>query len=163
MASAKVKTRGGTIKQLVTRRKPIQKRALIEAGEFWHENMLPNHFDASAHFRYRGPDTYRPRSKKYNKRKRALFGHSIPLVFSGDLKRVVLQEQRVSGTSKRATVNLKGTRYLFPFKKNTRDHDKAAELTALHPQEGIKLGKVVRASRERQFNAIKGTKTERIA
>lgn len=163
MATAKVKTRGGTIKQLVTRRKPLQKRALIEAGEHWHENILPLHFDPSAHFRYRGPDTYRPRSRKYNKRKRALFGHTIPLVFSGTMKRVVLQEQRVSGTSKRATVNLKGTRYLFPFKKNTRDHDKAAELTALHPQEGTTLGKVVRASYERQFNSLKGNTTERIA
>lgn len=163
VAKATKKTRGMSVRKLVTRRKPIIKKALIDAGEFWHERYLPLHFNPSAFFRYRGPESYRPRADSYNKRKQARFGHRNPLEFTGTLKRLVLQEQRVTGTSKRATVNLRGPRYLFPFKKHSRDHDKAAELTQLHPQEGRVLGRRIRTTVEREINNTKGTKVERIA
>lgn len=163
MARAKIISKGGPDK-IIVRRKPIQKRALMDAGEFWHERFLPLHFDQSAFFRYRGPETYRPRAASYNKRKRTLFGHNAPLVFSGTLKRMVSRERRVTGTSKRATVNLRGPRYLQPFKRNARDHDKAKELAATHPQEERMLGRMLKKNMEAEFNRLsRRTTIERIA
>lgn len=162
VATAKVITRGLSPKKLRSNFKPVVKKGLAEIGGFWHERFLPLHFHPSAKFRYRGADTYLPRSAQYEKRKRRLFGHNLPLVFSGDLKKSILSEQRVSATSKKATVTLRGTRYLYPFKKNARDHDKAKELTVLRVDEGRTLSKRLKTNIEREFARIKGTQTERL-
>ncbi len=119
------------------------KPSLKEAVELWHQDITPLHFHPSAFFRYKGPDTYQPRNFRYNQRKYKRFGHRNPLQYSGQLKREVLRESRVSGTAKSATLVMRGPKYLFQFKLGGDDHDKAKELTAVHPQELKRLSDFV--------------------
>lgn len=159
---ARIVSRGGP-ETLLKASKKIIKIALNETGQLWHQKFLPLHFMSSANYRYRTADTYQPRSRDYMKRKRLAFGHSLPLVFTGELRRGMLRERRVTGSAKRAVVTLKGTRYLYPFKKDAKDHDKAKEITATHPQELTTMGKRLKLNIERRYNANKEKKTERIS
>ena len=75
------------------------KEALAEAGALWHGEMMPKHFTESGARLYR----YDRRSAKYTKRKRQLFGHGLPLVFSG-ATRTLASIRDIRSTSKRTRV-----------------------------------------------------------
>jgi len=82
----------------------LKKEAYMRVGKIWLKKMLPAHFRAGAASKY----GYEPRSLRHNRRKRAIFHHTQPLVFTGALKREVLSPagHSVSATSKGARVRL---------------------------------------------------------
>lgn len=55
------------------------KRGFANAGAFWHRNYRTRHFERGAFQRYK----YRPRSRRYSKRKQKNVGHQNPLVLTG--------------------------------------------------------------------------------
>lgn len=117
--------------------RPILKEELQNVIRFWHKDMLPNHFTTTAVNRY----GYQKRSKKYMIRKARKFGHQRALVFSGEMERQVTRMIRVSGSSKRARGRLSGPRYLFAYRKDVGQPDKAADLTAVTQEEVLTMAK----------------------
>ena len=68
--------------------------------------QLDDHFAQNAQQRFK----YKRRSRAYNQRKQRLFGHTRPLVFSGDLERAILSSAKVTATSKGSKVKARGSR-----------------------------------------------------
>lgn len=115
----------------------ISKVGWEHAGEVWHREILPRHFTEQGAREYAAAGSrgeYKRRTKKYEDRKLRKFGHRRPLVYTGDLEREVtrMREVRVVGdNSKRrgaVRIVLRGPRYLFAYRKDLKQPDKAAEL-----------------------------------
>lgn len=58
----------------------LQRSAFTRIGEYWHRYHRPKHFTKSGASEY----GYLARSVKYEKQKLRKYGHSNPLVFSGE-------------------------------------------------------------------------------
>jgi hypothetical protein len=130
-------------------------------GRHWHETMLPRHFSLEARDRY----GYQPRGKTYQfykelaARGKGPFQHQGPvleqgkmdLVFSGLLRRTMLDPARIRAFPSRVTVTMIGPRYITmrPFK--TRQPDKAAEVTAVTPDEQRELDQVLEKEVHQRF------------
>lgn len=111
----------------------VSKLAWQAAGETWHVEILPRHFTTQGARDY----GYQRRSAKYQERKLKVWGHDRPLTYSGDLEHAVarIRDVRVVGdNSKRAgaaKIVLHGPRYLFAYRKDLKQPNKAAELQAV--------------------------------
>jgi len=81
-------------------------RVCNRLGALEVRDQFPDHFAPNAQQRFK----YKRRTKKYEKRKQRLFGHTTPLVYTGDLERAVLSSAKVTATSKRGTVQARGSR-----------------------------------------------------
>lgn len=120
----------------------ISKRAWQAAGEFWHAEILPRHFEPDAARVYR----YQRRSRSYEARKLRQVGHRRPLEFSGELRRTVARTRdvRTSGTrGGAARIVLRGPRYLYAYRKDLKQPDKAAELKAVSYRDARDLARVL--------------------
>lgn len=104
--------------------KRAAKAELAEVPQHWHEKYLPGHFKRENMSKYK----MKERSESHNRRKRKLYGHSDPLVFTGDMKREVSRQIKVTSTSKGARGVLRGPRYLYQRRKKYNQPDKAAEI-----------------------------------
>ena len=102
------------------------KASLGEVGLEWHRNTLPKHFEENAGARYR----YQSRSPKHMRDKLRLFGHAKPLVFRGVLSAQVMRMARISYTAKGVRVTMRGPKYLYQYRKDYKQPDKAKEITA---------------------------------
>lgn len=77
-------------------------------GAMWHEEMLPDHFLASASSRYH----YRPRSRAYLARK-LKGGHGRdPLVYRGLMKELLTSSRITRAFPTRVTIRMIGPRYV---------------------------------------------------
>jgi len=137
--------------------KAAVKEALLATGRTWHTTMLGKHFAANAVQRYR----YKSRSRKYRERKERRFGHQLPLVFSGNLRRLVTRQAKLSSTSKGARVGLTGPRYLYAYRKDFAQPDKAKELTAITPGEVRELAQLLDTLVTTRLNTNRETRTRR--
>lgn len=121
----------------------ITKVAWEAAGELWHEEILPLHFEVSAYSEYR----YKRRESRYEERKFKRWGHRKPLTWTGDLQRRVtrIRDVRVVGDNSRrrgaARVVLYGPRYLFAYRKDLNQPDKARELRTVSRTDASKLAR----------------------
>lgn len=121
----------------------VSKVGWSAAGDFWHEEILPRHFTHAGAREY----SYQKRTRAYEVRKVKRYGHSRPLEYSGDLKRAVLRSREVrtvGDNSKRAgavRIKLRGPRYLFQYRKDAKQPDKARELSAVSPKDGDRIAK----------------------
>jgi hypothetical protein len=121
----------------------ISNAAWSIAADFWHEKLLPKHFDRGAYREYR----YQARTRAHERRKARKFGHNRPLVYSGALERQVLRAREVrtlggagsvrrkgahAGTVKGggATIRVRGPNYLKPQTRSPRMPDFAQEIRA---------------------------------
>ena len=123
---------------------------LAETGRRWHGTMLPGHFEIAAEKKY----AYKPRTKGYSIYKAKRFGHRRPLVFSGAMERQLRQAARVTSTSKGVRVALTGPKYLFAYRKDYQQADKAAEITATTDAEAQALSEKLDASMTRRLAAV---------
>ena len=124
------------------------KDAWAKAGRFWFRKILGKHFKTSAKSEY----DYQPRKPGYMKRKAKRFGHQKPLVLSGNLQRMVGRIENVRETSKGANVTLHGPRYLYMYRKNLKEVDKAKELRAVSEKDAGLLGEVLDKNIVREAN-----------
>ncbi len=81
-------------------------RVCNRLGALEVREQLDEHFDPNSQQRFK----YRRRTRKYEERKQRLFGHTTPLVYSGELRRAVLSSAKVTATSKRGSVIARGSR-----------------------------------------------------
>lgn len=122
----------------------ISKEAWTEAGDHWHEKILPKHFRQGAAAEY----GYAPRSRAYMKQKAASKGHQRPDVYKGDLERQVLRLRdvraiRARGESEGAVnVKLSGPRYLHQ-RQQPRQPNLALELSTVSERDADELADVI--------------------
>ena len=128
------------------------KTEFAHVGQYWHERMLADHFKIAAEKKY----YYQPRKASYIRRKAKRFGHRRPLEFTGDMKRQVTRMARITSTSKGARVAMTGPRYLYMYRKDLNQPDKAAELTFVTNEEINKLAQILD---RRMTTRIAGVKT----
>lgn len=130
--ASKTVTYRGTKKFKPKEFRKVVKAELQRIVLFWWKKFLPKHFSTRAQYYYR----YRHRTKLYNTKKMSKKGHKIPLVFTGNLKRMVTQSVKISGSSKRAQGKLNAPNYTYMYQKSDSGHvDKAAELTVMTEKE----------------------------
>ena len=156
MARAKMIIVNGSKQKLRTVTREM-KEVLKQVALFWHKELLPQHFEEGAARKY----NYQPRSRKHNKRKRKKFGHKIPLVFSGHMAQSVMRPPRISGNKKKATANLKGPRYLFQFRKDFVQPDKAAEIIKVSRRDEQQMDNKLDKIMTKLLRANKPTKVRR--
>ena len=153
MARAKMIIVNGSKQKLRTVTKEM-KGVLKQVVEYWHKELLPQHFKEGAARKY----NYQPRSRNHIKRKRKKFGHAIPLVFSGHMSQSVMRPPRMTGNKKKATANLKGPRYLFQFRKDFVQPDKAAEIIAVSRRDEQRMDNFMNKIMIKMLRANKPTK-----
>jgi len=141
--------------------KAIVAEALAWVIKYRHGRVLKKHFQASAAGRYH----YKRRSYKYVQRKERKFGHRDPLVFTGDMKRQVLQRialRAIKGKGA-ATGRMKGPRYLHmggrgkstgPPMGDELNRDTKAELKT--------MGDLFHRRSAKALDALKGNRTVKI-
>lgn len=134
------------------------KPELARVVQWWHSKILPGHFLIAAEGKYR----YRRRSASYLRQKVKRFGHRRPLEYTGDMKRQVTSMARITSTSKGAKVNMTGPRYLYMYRKDLKQPDKAAELTAITASEVDKLAQILDRRLTRRLNSVDKTETRRM-
>ena len=118
----------------------MRREAMKRAGAYWQQKMLPKHFQPGAIRTY----GMKRRTAAYQKRKKAK-GIRHAVVWSGQLKSLMLRRQIVRAFPTRATINIPGPSYLSMRPKGNRpnlgeevtavikrDED---ELTKIHDQE----------------------------
>ena len=139
------------------------------AATHWHRKMLPDHFEYSAERRY----GYRPRTKAHVKRKQRTKGHSLPLVFSGLLKRQVTARGTVPKvTRRRVTLTLTAPKYAYYKPRRPKGAPKLkrteagvspmhAELTTVTDAEADALARLVHERVEMRLNHYRQRKTIR--
>lgn len=107
-------------------------KAGYEAGlDDWHEHTLPKHFTRAGADEY----GYEKRTKAHMKRKARKYGHQNPLMFSGDMKRMLQQMARITSTSRGGAVTMDAPRYVYYGQKlreitavSRADEDRMAEV-----------------------------------
>ena len=138
-----------------------QFRQLVKEGlrnliqNFWHPEILPEHFKPAAKRRYK----YDPRGLKYlrwKKKKQPLAG---PLEFTGRSKRQLTRSIKVSGSAKKATGTMQAPRHFWM--KPPGGPDKPAEVTAVTKREALIMAKMLNSRVTKRLNALKDKKTYR--
>jgi len=152
------------------------KAMILEAwtivGERWHRELRPKHFTTAGAREYgyspRKGDTGNAGSKgfwrSYTGRKQRTFGHTRPLVWSGELE----QLSRARRIEARAFTTRSRVRVIMPLasKANWRNPhsqiDMRAELTTVSPGEGEELVALHNASMHERLNRHIGKETTTI-
>lgn len=128
--------------------KQLLARAWEHAGEHWHRNILAKHFTHRGATEY----GYQERSVKHNRRKLRKFGHTYPNVFTGEMKHAVMRARELSATSKGGKVVLYGPTHLYAFRKDYKQPDKAAEISAISEADARELAAVIDRYIEQELN-----------
>lgn len=120
-----IRKRGATPGILQKERGRVQKDAFHGIGARWHKEFLGKHFENSAYSRY--PGVYQPRKGErgsgrhfkgsYTAKKLRMFGHTRPLVYTGESLRLA-KIRDVRATSKGAAVRLKSRKLNFRHPKS---------------------------------------------
>ncbi len=118
----------------------IVKLCWHDVGLHWHQKFRPRHFSAAAWSLYR----YKPRSRRYWFRKMKKTGQGLPLVFSGESRRLSQNAQ--------ITSTFKGVRIAMTVGKMTFRPQLVDELKQINEQEYRELEGVMGKSLERELN-----------
>ena len=132
-----------------------------DIGDHWVRTMLPGHFERGAREKY----GYAARSKGYLARKTNVWrkGKAAPpfldLVFSGDMRRVMLSVVSVRGFPSRTTITMVAPNYMT-FRPKGNQPDKHAEVTRVTPAQERELSELLNERVTEKLNALKEPKTE---
>lgn len=126
------------------------REAMVEGAEYWHTNMMPQHFTSGAAAKY----NYAPRTRKYMRRKASKMGHQRGLEYSGHSRMQAKEDYNIRGGSiagrPSGTVSMSMPSYFVQHPKGSTFIDKPAELTRTTSDEERELaGVVTRAVAER--------------
>lgn len=142
---------------------------LRAAAEFWHRELMPGHFTVEGgrkyHYQPRKGDDEGPRlpytrkdgtvttraNQHYSWRKRREKRHNKPLVWSGQTEDDAKASVKLTVTWRGGRVEAKAAmdlpRYMYMYRKDLKQPDKADELTRTTPDEQLTLRDVA----ERHF------------
>jgi hypothetical protein len=143
------------------RYREFSKRGFEVAAAWWHQALLPEHFQQFAAAKYR----YKPRTKKYLDRKRKLAergivkdGGRLPLVFSGTMRDLMVRAAVIRGFPTRATLRMEAPRYVT-FRPKANQPDKVAEVTRVLPAQQQRLEEIYRDHVEGELKDFREKKT----
>lgn len=146
----------GTPDLLVRASRRIMKEKLMEIPRLWHSLYIRGHFQPEAAAKY----GYRPRSGRYLKRKRKKYGHAVPLVATGLMRRQLQRGIFVSGSASKIRGVMYGPRYVYM--KTTAKNNRPAmgeEVTRTTREEERVLGEHLDAAVTRAMNDCKDSRT----
>lgn len=83
-------------------------------GDAWHRYYRRTHFSTRASNKY----GYAKRAKSYNRRKRRIFGHTIPLVLSGE-SRSLSETRKIKATKRSVTIRMPVRAFNFKPKNSS--------------------------------------------
>ncbi len=109
----------------------IIRDSLEVAAIYWYDKFLAKHFRREGFQRYH----YKPRTKKYVKRKMRKYGHADPLVFTGESRQRAQQFIDLRPVARRVTHVLHLPKHFYQYHVGSGAPDKVAELTRLLPRE----------------------------
>jgi hypothetical protein len=115
------------------------------------EKFLPTRF--SDRIQYEIPHVFRKRGKKYNRRKLRQYGHTIPNVLTGRLKKDMPKTARITATATGGKIHLraywagKAKKKSSGFAKQGMTEQQRAELETLSKRESGRMAKAA----ERRF------------
>jgi hypothetical protein len=99
---------------------------------------LPERFKGGSGTAPGGKFQFKRRSSRYNKRKQRIWGHSTPLVYSGELRDTVFRTARVVATSKRGELRASGSR------KSRLSAEMRREIEFIPPSEETEFRQTIR-------------------
>jgi hypothetical protein len=144
LAAAMAKGAGTTTQLMRLWLENAYEKALVH----WHANIRPKHFQESAISEY----GYRSRTADYEDRKEDKFGHSRPLVYTGESQRATEQFQ-VRPTSKGATLAMGAGNLAFQRGKGPNLRE---ELTTVSLPDTAEMGQVFERSMDMQIRGWPG-------
>ena len=164
------------IKQTITRRglnidaqtwRGMIAQAWEDTAQFWYVKILPKHFTEAGKKEY----GYAPRQKAtprrtkdgkyrgtrdgYETRKFRKYGHRKPLVLTGEMQRSIMRIMDIKGTLKSGKIALHGPKYLYMYRKDIREINKAKELSTISEKDANLCAKQLDASLMQQVKAHK--------
>ena len=157
---------GPTPKNLRRHWNDIHREAAVFAGDYWHTRFRPLHFKNLATRRY----GYQPRQgealqgakgfrRSYTGQKLQMFGHTRPLVYTGQSE--TLSEQRtIVATAKggqfgSATASVRMPTSGLNRRSSPRSPNMAQELRTVIPEEIDEIGQAVRAFLAQRYGQIR--------
>ena len=136
-----------------------QKKAFRAVGEYWHQHILPQHFTHAGARRY----GYQRRSRRYESYKLRKYGHTYPLVKTGQMKREALMIRDVREKNSRVKVFLHGPKHLWQFRKDYGASDKAKELTAVDSKDEATIIRIFDQVMTEELGRASGARIGRIS
>ncbi|MGB0714271.1 MAG: hypothetical protein ACPGXK_00220 [Phycisphaerae bacterium] len=159
-------TQTGPMPREVRKQLPlIKKKAFMAAGRFWHRYFRPKHFTAKGAREY----GYAPRKGErgsgrafkgsYTARKLKRFGHTRPLVYTGESAQLArIMDVRGTSRGSRTVIHARGLNRRNPNSTiNMRD-----EMTRISRGEVQRLTKLISESLGDSMDKIQTRKTETI-
>lgn len=135
---------------------------LFEEANHWHTTFLPMHFEAYSRYRY----GYKPRSRKWLKRKRALAARGIvkkgglaDLVATGILSEALMHFATIRTTAHAATVTMRGRAFVQVNLKSLSQPNYPAEITKVIPAERETLGNIGNLTIGHKINEFRAPRT----
>lgn len=157
-----IKTDGPTPGVLAKERRRIQKASFFKIGTHWHRAYLPLHFKNAAMTRY--PGVYQPRqgqrgnehpkgfNRSYTGRKLRRFGHTLPLVYTGESRRLAnIRDVRATSNGSRVVIHARKFNFKNPHSRiNMRE-----EITVINAAEENDLGGVFDGTFQRGLDVMR--------
>lgn len=138
----------------------MQRNGMRAVGEYWHREMLPNHFTPQAKYTYQ----HKPRSAKYIRNKQRLaqrgivaLGGNVDNVFRGDVMKALKTRAVIRGFPTRCTVYMHGPNHLrINFRAKSNQPNKKQELITTTAKEAETLKKVLTRVMRDQLRTHRG-------
>lgn len=161
-----IKYTGSVPRAMAKQGRGILKAAWHDLGVTWHRELRPKHFTAAGAREYK----YQPREgepgkpgrtrgRSYLRRKQRMFGHTLPLVFTGEL-RSLTRIRDVRATAKGVRVVMQANK--ANWRRSPGAPNMAAELRTISSAENRKLQRQLNDTVNRGFAAIRSSETVRI-
>jgi len=134
----------------------LYKKMFMAGAGWWHGRFEKKHFTARGAAQYK----YRRRSKKYTAKKQRIFGHTLPLVFTGQ-SRILASIRDIRGTAKgaRAVIHARG---LNRRPRNAPGKSMREEMTTVSRSEERSIFRRMEDDLTRSFGRISARSTKRI-
>lgn len=145
-----VKDRGPTPRGMRKIMNAASKESWFDTAVYFHATMSDRRF-TQAHASAAG---YKPRSRAYVRRKLKTFGHTYPLEFTGETRRLV-RIANITSTSKGASARYAGARK-FNFRNPKSQINMVEEFTRVLPSEAQELTEVFDRGLDRRLNSYQG-------
>ena len=164
MVQFKIRYTGATPKLAKRVLRQVTKTAFLNVGIFWHKQFRPKHFTKAGAREY----GYEPRKgesgnphrrgfrRSYTGIKLRRFGHTRPLVWTGESQRLT-QLRDVRATSKGVRIVLRAP--TFNRRSKHSRIDMRAELTTVSARETKQIVRLFGRLVERQLNALRDRET----
>jgi hypothetical protein len=143
------------------------KPAYEKAGIFWHREHRPKHFTTKggSEYNYQARQGERGSGKafkrSYTARKLRKYGHTRPMVWSGQSE-AFSRIRDVRSTSKGVRVVMALPRHFFQFRKDLNQPNLAEELSRVSEAEQEQIAKVLDAEIQQQLDASTESSEERV-